>query len=59
MKKKIIYILTLVFLMNGTSAFSQQNFPFQAQIEAFLRQDRLEFPPKNAILLVGSSSFTN
>jgi lysophospholipase L1-like esterase len=59
MKKKIIYILTLVFLMNGTSAFSQQNFPFQVQIEAFLRQDSLEFPPKNAILLVGSSSFTN
>lgn len=60
MKKKIVYILTFVlFLSNGNSAFSQQKFPFQAQIDAFLKQDSLEFPPQNAILLVGSSSFTN
>jgi lysophospholipase L1-like esterase len=60
MKKKIVYLLAFVlFLTNGISAFSQQKSPFQAQIEAFLKQDSLEFPPKNAILLVGSSSFTN
>lgn len=60
MKKNIVYILAFVLLLaNGSSAFSQQKFPFQAQIEAFLKQDSLEFPPKNAILLVGSSSFTN
>jgi lysophospholipase L1-like esterase len=60
MKRKIFNILTLVLLLtNGISAFSQQKFPFQAQIDAFLKQDSLEFPPKDAILLVGSSSFTN
>lgn len=60
MKKNIVYILAFVLLLtNGNSAFSQQKFPFHAQIEAFLKQDSLEFPPKNAILLVGSSSFTN
>jgi len=60
MKKYIISLLTLVlFLTNGTSAFSQQNFPFKAQIDAFLKSDSLQYPPKNAILLVGSSSFTN
>jgi lysophospholipase L1-like esterase len=60
MKKKILIILTLVLLLtNGISAFSQQKPPFQAQIDAFLKQDSLEFPPKNAILLIGSSSFTN
>lgn len=60
MKKKIVYLLAFVLLLtNGISAFSQQKLPFQTQIEAFLKQDSLEFPPKNAILLVGSSSFTN
>ena len=60
MKKNIVYILAFVLLLaNGNSAFSQQKFPFQAQIDAFLKQDSIEFPPENAILLVGSSSFTN
>ncbi len=60
MKKNIIYILAFVLLLtNGNSVFSQQKIPFQAQIDAFLKQDSLEFPPKDAILLVGSSSFTN
>lgn len=60
MKKNIVYILAFVLLLaNGRSAFSQQKFPFQAQIDAFLKQDSIEFPPQNAILLVGSSSFTN
>lgn len=60
MKKKIIYLLVFVlFLTNGISAFSQAKLPFQAQIEAFLKQDSIKFPPENAILFVGSSSFTN
>ena len=60
MKKKIICLLAFVIIItNGIPAFSQQNQPFKAQIEAFLKQDSLNFPPENAILLVGSSSFTN
>ncbi|MDP3468231.1 MAG: GDSL-type esterase/lipase family protein [Daejeonella sp.] len=60
MKKQIVYILAFVLLLtNGTPAFSQQKLPFKAQIDAFLVQDSLNFPPKDAILLVGSSSFTN
>jgi lysophospholipase L1-like esterase len=33
--------------------------PFAEDIAAFKKQDSLSFPPKNAILFVGSSSFTN
>ena len=33
--------------------------PFYEDIQAFKKQDSLNFPPKQAILLVGSSSFTN
>lgn len=60
MKKNILYLLVFVLLLtNGISAFSQQKLPFKAQIESFIKQDKLEFPPKNAVLFVGSSSFTN
>lgn len=60
MKKNNLFIL-IVFLFLGicTSAFSQQKVPFQASIDAFKKQDSINFPPKGAILLVGSSSFTN
>jgi lysophospholipase L1-like esterase len=33
--------------------------PFAADIAAFKKQDSVSFPPKDAILFVGSSSFTN
>ncbi len=56
---KIYTLVILLMLSNALSTFSQQKLPFQAQIEAFLKQDSLKFPPKNAILFVGSSSFTN
>ena len=60
MKNNKVYILAILLLLSNVfSAFSQQKLPFQVQIESFLKQDSLEFPPKDAILFVGSSSFTN
>ena len=56
-KWTLIFICFLLF--SGFSAFSQSEFPFHLQIKSFLKQDSLKFPPKSAILLVGSSSFTN
>jgi hypothetical protein len=32
--------------------------PFWSDIQAFKKQDSISFPPKDAILLIGSSSFT-
>ncbi len=32
--------------------------PFWSDIQTFKKQDSVSFPPKNAILLIGSSSFT-
>jgi lysophospholipase L1-like esterase len=45
--------LSLVFI--ATIATAQ---PFAEDIAAFKKQDSSHFPPKNAILFVGSSSFT-
>ena len=33
--------------------------PFWSDIQNFKKQDSISFPPKNAILFIGSSSFTN
>jgi lysophospholipase L1-like esterase len=52
--KKIVGILVLIFLLNGAAAAQ----PFASDIAAFKKQDSISFPPKNAILFVGSSSFT-
>jgi lysophospholipase L1-like esterase len=48
--------LFLFFLTVFCAAKAQ---PFYEDIQAFKKQDSLFFPPKNAILFVGSSSFTN
>jgi len=56
---KILVLAIFLILLNSFYASSQPKFPFQAQIASFLKQDSLEFPPKDAILFVGSSSFTN
>lgn len=40
----------------GNSLYAQQP-PFYNEIKQFKKQDSASFPPKNAILLVGSSSF--
>ena len=44
----------LLFAVVSTATFAQ---PFADEIAAFKKQDSLAFPPKHAILFVGSSSF--
>ncbi len=53
-RKKTVLAMALLFLVYFSSAQ-----PFAADIAAFKKQDAISFPPKNAILFVGSSSFTN
>ncbi len=48
-------LILIVFISNTLSA---QQLPFYNEIQQFKKQDSISFPPKNAILLVGSSSFT-
>lgn len=50
--KKLVSVLTLVCFT--CFAYTQ---PFADEIAAFKKKDSLSFPPKNAILFVGSSSF--
>jgi len=51
----IVTVLLLLPFTNKVQA--QQEPPFWKEIQAFKKQDSLHFPPSNAILFVGSSSF--
>lgn len=53
--KYYIRIITIVLLLQSKATIAQ---PFIKEIEAFKKQDSATFPPRNAILFVGSSSFT-
>ncbi len=53
--KSAIFFLFL-FLVNK-NLFAQQHPPFYDEIQNFKKQDSIHFPPKNAVLFVGSSSF--
>lgn len=53
-KNKII--LLLLILCAGNISLKAQ--PFKSDIQNFKKQDSINPPPKNAILFVGSSSFT-
>ena len=58
MKKFNKYFYSLLFFVIAfIDVFAQQQ-PFQSDIQAFKEQDSVHFPPKDAILFVGSSSFT-
>ena len=49
----------LFFLLLTNVIHAQEQKPaFWDDIQAFKKQDSLSFPPKNAILFIGSSSFT-
>jgi lysophospholipase L1-like esterase len=53
--------LLFIFIFSGsvlTSCSQNSGKPFQKEIDEFKEQDKKSFPPKNAILFVGSSSFT-
>ncbi len=48
-----------LFLLFISPYFTLAQYPaFYGDIQAFKKQDSIHFPPKNAILFVGSSSFT-
>ncbi|WP_276503851.1 GDSL-type esterase/lipase family protein [Terrimonas pollutisoli] len=53
-----IKALLLLFLCSGALIAQDQKPAFWNDIQAFKKTDSLSFPPKNAILFVGSSSFT-
>jgi lysophospholipase L1-like esterase len=57
MKKIYQYSLLLVLSLFSYRIVTAQ--PFYKDILVFKKQDSIVFPPKQAILLVGSSSFTN
>lgn len=52
---KMIFSLVICCISNAISA---QTGPFYGDIQSFKKQDSAAFPPKHAILFVGSSSFT-
>lgn len=52
--KKITGLLGLLILLHA----SINAQPFAKEIAAFKKQDSISFPPKDAILFIGSSSFT-
>jgi len=53
MKKIFLLLLGIVFFIQ---AYAQQGFPFANEIRDFKHQDSLNFPAKNGILFIGSSS---
>ena len=57
---KRIFIIALCFFFFFQSAIGQQSdAPFWQDIQSFKKEDSVRFPPSNAILFIGSSSFTN
>jgi lysophospholipase L1-like esterase len=52
-----VFYIVLGLLLSFTNSHAQQA-PFYNDIQAFKTQDSTQFPPKHAILFVGSSSFT-
>ncbi len=55
MLAKRIKLLAVLLLFFGF--LKAQNTPFYSEIQQFKKGDSLHFPPKNAILFLGSSSF--
>ncbi|WP_423148516.1 GDSL-type esterase/lipase family protein [Rubrolithibacter danxiaensis] len=56
-KSPLIIVFGLLFFFISENVFAQK-VPFWNDIQAFKKQDSLRFPPKDAILFIGSSSFT-
>lgn len=54
MFKKIIFAIALFISINSFA----QKVPFYNDIQAFKKEDSLKAPIKNAVLFIGSSSFT-
>ncbi len=58
MRRLLLSILCLLAGGLSVSELRAQKLPFYEDIQKFKEQDSISFPPKNAILFVGSSSFT-
>ena len=56
MKKYFFLLFSFIFVAN---LFAQECPSFWNDILSFKKKDSVQFPPKNAILFIGSSSFTN
>jgi lysophospholipase L1-like esterase len=57
--KYLLYIfVSLLLACNTSKPDTKTNPPFWNDIQNFKKQDSIHFPPKNAILIIGSSSFT-
>jgi hypothetical protein len=54
---KLIF-LSLLLVTFAVQTLCAQEPPFFNDIQKFKKQDSVSFPPKNAILFIGSSSFT-
>ncbi len=54
MTKKLKLLIVFFLLFGFVKA---QNTPFYSEIQQFKKQDSIYFPPKHAILFLGSSSF--
>jgi lysophospholipase L1-like esterase len=54
--KKLLLILLIFGSFIATKA--QKADPFLPEIKNFKKQDSIKFPPKNAVLFIGSSTFT-
>lgn len=57
MRTLLLSILCLLVSVLTVSELSAQQPPFFDEIQQFKKQDSVSFPPKNAVLFVGSSSF--
>lgn len=57
MKKIYNYIICLFVMAFAFQSLYAQQPPFYDEIQKFKEQDSISFPPENAILFVGSSSF--
>ena len=55
MKKLSLFVLFLCAFLLANA----QDAPFFKDIQNFKKKDSIQFPPKHAILFVGSSTFTN
>jgi lysophospholipase L1-like esterase len=51
-------VLVLLFFILPSHIFAQEGLPFWKDIQRFKQLDSVQKPPSNAILLIGSSSFT-
>ena len=59
MKSILKHLFSILFFLTVlTTLYAQETAPFYADVQEFKEQDNIHFPPANAILFIGSSSFT-